>query len=76
MTAWIHPMERRARRYWALQMVSIVVATGGLFVILLLEPTPGRIWGAAAVALTGALLVWGAWRGLKEAIHEYRMHDA
>ena len=75
MKPWINPMERRARWYWTVQMVSVAVATGGLSVILLLEPTPGRIWGAAAVVMIGALLLWGARRGMKEAVHEYRMDD-
>ena len=72
---WINPMTRRARWYWAVQVAGIAAVTGGLAVVLLLEPTPERILGAVASIIVGALCVWLAWRGLKEAEHEYRMDD-
>ena len=71
----INPMTRRARWYWTVQLAAVIAVTAGLAVILLLEPTPERVWGAVASITVGALCVWGAWRGLKEAERGYRMED-
>lgn len=73
---WINPMTGRARWYWAVQMAVVIAVTAGLAVILLLEPTPWRSGGAVASIAAGALCVWLARRGLKEAEHDFRTDDA